>query len=156
MVSFASRPVAWAAIVSALCLWSCESGPTGPSADQNLILQAYCEVIPQEDADNNGIRADGKPWDLSDVALDTGVHFVTGVPILLGENSPDRSELSAPASDLPRFGVMLRDALATQDQAWTVRQMCSSVGRPSNSTNSSVERSISEAETAIGKGIRLP
>ncbi|MHB8384524.1 MAG: hypothetical protein ACYDC3_19550, partial [Candidatus Binataceae bacterium] len=70
-----------------------------------MILQAYCEIIPQEDADNKGIRPDGAPWDLSDVAVDTGTHFVTGVPILLDGNSADRSTLSVARINIPRIGV---------------------------------------------------
>jgi hypothetical protein len=64
------------------------------ASDRDL-LTAYCKVIPDEDSDNGGIRADGKPWDLTDLAVD----------------APNQYNLFVlqSKSDLPHMGAALDD-----------------------------------------------
>jgi hypothetical protein len=100
------------------------------ASDQDL-LSAYCKAIPDEDSDNGGIRADGKPWDLTDLAVD----------------APNQHNLFVlgSKSDLPHVGAALDNALRRQPADETISDMCTRLGQKVSSGNQSLERTMSEA-----------
>jgi hypothetical protein len=105
------------------------------------LLTAYCKAVPDEDSDNHGIRADGKPWDLTDLAVDAPNQY--NLFVLGGK------------SDLPHVGAALDAALRQEPADETISQMCAQIGQSISSPNKIVELTVADAADALEHSIRL-
>jgi len=105
------------------------------------MIATTCNIVAGEDADNGGVRADGKPWDLDDLVIDTPAFTIAIAKFH--------------DAALVRGGAVLRDALAAERSDETIEQLCAAGGHPIATSNVVKDETVGDALAALRHSIRL-
>jgi hypothetical protein len=118
--------------VAAATLMACSSGPQQdlPASTRKDVIASLCSTIAREDADNGGVRADGKSWELSDLVTDASLQYAA---------------IHGMGANLMKGRSMMHQALASEPQDITIAQLCDREGALSRSRNASLRETVASA-----------